>query len=191
MKDREQGKTRSSMKRAFKILAGTIFGLPLLYLLSYGPAVYWVRYPILSTHTAAAFDDYDWRLSRYVSFYAPVRRMFCDLYGRTPALDKYQALFHRSIQTPQGFVLGGVYLERSSFDKISGLPPAKAVCDANYFMEEEGVASRLNGQTFDKGYAYYLPRNEMLVACGEPLLIDLMRGITMDGPRVEGSPLLP
>ena len=180
------------MKRWFKIIAITVILLPCLYLLSYGPAVYWVRLPIISTHTALAFDSYDRRLISYLSFYSPIQRIRSDHNSLDVTLEKYQAFFHRPIVPDRGLVLGQIYLPRSYFDELSGLPkPVSIASDGSHYVEAQGVTSRLSGQTFDTGYVYYLPRSEILVACGEPLLVDLMQVIIQDGPRINSSPLLP
>jgi hypothetical protein len=80
------------VKRFPKILL-SVGALLLIYALSSGPAVYWVRCPVVTGRTLEAFDRYDRRLNAYFCVYFPIVWLRNTSSGAESALACYERLF--------------------------------------------------------------------------------------------------
>ena len=154
------------------LYAGVLF---VVYVLSVGPAVYWVRSPILTDRSLRAFDRYDRRLSAYFSAYLPILWLRYKSSTAESAFAFYERLFQPKLPSQPPLILGELFFPAGFYSLgYSGeWPLPKVACDARDRM-------RLHGISFERGYVFYLPRSEMLVAEGTQEDIDLFETIVSD-----------
>ncbi len=164
------------MKRLPKILlsAGALL---LIYVFSSGPAVYWVRRPVVNVRSLNAFDRYDKRLRAYFDFYFPIILLRTRSDVAESVLSIYERLFQPRLSPQSGLVLGETYFPAGfySHGRDGKRPTPKATCDARDLMQPHGIQ-------FKRGYVFYLPRSQILVAEGTQDDIDLFENVVSDGP---------
>lgn len=165
------------MKSRVKALIALVLCIPMLYTLSSGPAVKWVRQPIIKDRSLSAFDHYDRRLDAYLSFYSPLLKLRSRLKPVDFVLGAYERFFQRSLSHDPGSVLCQLHFCRRTYQGLSwgGHPPPGAASDARERLRSGGIP-------FATGYAFYLPRSEILVAEGTPDDINLFECVVSDGP---------
>src|SRR5688500_10777539 len=127
------------MKRLRK-LAIALALISLAYILSIGPAVYWVRRPIVTDRSLAAFDTYDRRLDRYFTLYRPIVLLRARSEKIHSWFGSYESRFQPRLKTEPGLVLGNVEHSTGFFEQV---PTVSA--DARDTLRSQGMTIREGG----------------------------------------------